>query len=411
MTAIARAALASSTGALWIVLLMSCAGRDQASSATTLRDSAGVRIVESSGDLWATPARWRVSPEPAVRIGAVEGAKAYLFNRVHGVVGLSDGRVVVANGGDGTLRWYDPRGTFLFQRGGEGGGPGEFGHLGEITLIEGDTVVAVDWSGRMFTLFGPDGGLGPSIPIAGLTAPPSKVYRLSDGSWIIGVSGGMSTAQLPGPPKPGRYRLDSPVLRLSKDGSRIDTLGVFPSGEADIRPYGSTFAFGPAAFGHSLTYGVRNDDVFVGTADRLQVDVYAVDGRLVRSIRGPDISVELTGEIADAYRELQHQRIAKLPPEQRAEAERMSVAVTLPKTVPAYSSLLFDDVGNLWLGEYRFDGKPPERYLVFDPDGGFLTCVTVPAGLRIMAIAGDRVWGRATDSLDVEYVEASSIER
>jgi hypothetical protein len=79
--------------------------------------------------------------------------------------------------------------------------------------------------------------------------------------------------------------------------------------------------------------------------------------------------------------------------------------------VPAYSSLLVDDAGNLWLGEYHYDLSPPRRFVVFDRDGRFASLVTMPERFSPRTITRNRVWGVATDSLDVEYVVAYAIER
>jgi hypothetical protein len=392
-----------------LVILAGCQDSGERSPAVTVRDSAGVEIIENAGDPWSVEERWHISPEPVLRIGAVEGGEPYLFDGVRGIVALSDGRIVVANQGDSSLRWFDAEGRFLFQRGGSGGGPGEFERLGGITVAAGDTIVAVDWSGRRFTLFGPDGGLGPTRTIMGTTALPGTIYQLPDHAWVVGTSGA-STAQLGRDPAPGVHRLHSPILRVSNDGMRIDTIGVFPSSEAEITKMGDRMIFGPARFGRTLSYAVADDLILVGTADRLEVDLYSATGQHVRSVRAPEVDLRLTPEIESAYREFIRERMADAPPEQRA-AERTIPEMELPQTVPAYSSLLVDDEANVWLGEYRYDYTPARRFLVFDRNGHFLTGVTVPPEFRALTIARDHVWGRATDDLGVEYVVGYAVQR
>jgi hypothetical protein len=62
------------------LLALACADaeRDEASR-VTVRDSAGVEIVEHAGDLWAYAPNWTVADSPSLRIGAVDGDAAYLF--------------------------------------------------------------------------------------------------------------------------------------------------------------------------------------------------------------------------------------------------------------------------------------------------------------------------------------------
>ena len=76
-----------------------------------------------------------------------------------------------------------------------------------------------------------------------------------------------------------------------------------------------------------------------------------------------------------------------------------------------HSGFLVDDLGNLWVAEFRLDGASPQRYIVFDNLGRFITTVSIPEHLRLMAISANRVFGRTTDSLDVQYVVGYEIRK
>lgn len=102
--------------------LAACGAGDRAASGAAVRDSAGVTIVESAAPRWREGEGWRVVPEPAVEIGAVEGEEAYQLHRVAGALRLGDGRIVVANGGTSELRYYGPDGRHRHTAGGEGEG-------------------------------------------------------------------------------------------------------------------------------------------------------------------------------------------------------------------------------------------------------------------------------------------------
>jgi hypothetical protein len=368
-----------------------------------VRDSAGVTIVENPGDLWSFTERWTLSVEPLLSIGMAEGDEPYLLDGVRGVLPLGDGRVVVANGGDHTLRWYDADGAFVFQRGGEGGGPGEFARLGGVALGLADTIMAVDWSARRLTLFTADGTLAGTRPIEGLTGPPGRVYRLPDGSLVTGVSG-FSTAQLGGDITPGRVRLDSPLLRLSADGTGVDTIGMFPGEDIQIMSRDQGMMFGGAALGKRTSYAVSGDAVYVGTQDAFVIDVYSPAGQLVRSIRAPGTPVLAGPDLRAEWDAFMRERMADVPPEQRAEAERDAAQMELPASAPAYADFVMDDAGNVWVAEYRFDGSAPQHWVVFDADGHVVTTVAVPESFRVMAVRQGRVLGRATDELGVQQV-------
>ncbi len=401
---------AGALGAL-LVFLTACGDGPREAAAVIVRDSAGVEIIENSGDLWLSQDRWRASLEPVVRIGAVDGDDAYLFDRIRGIAALSDGRLVVANGGDNSLRWFDAQGRFLFKRGRTGQGPGEFSGLGEITAAAGDTVAALDRSGRRFILFAPSGELGATTRIVGLPSAPARVHRLLTGDWIVGV-GGASSARLPPGASPGVHRMSAPILRVAGDGGRIDTIGVYPSNELELTTTANgSGSVGDARFGRDLSWVVTNDRIVVGTADRLALDFYSVNGKLIRSVRAANVDVRLTPAIDAAYRDFLRARQANESPEERAAGERRISAIDLPDSVPAYSSLLGDDAGNLWVGEYRYDLAPPRRFLVFGADGRFITAITLPQNFRAMTIARDRIWGRETNELEVQYVTAHAIHR
>ncbi len=97
-------ALAGVLPLLLTLLLAACGDARGGASLATVRDSAGIRIVESSGGTWEEGEAWRVAAQPALEIGMAEGPPAYLLDQVHGARRLSNGEMVIANGGSGELR-------------------------------------------------------------------------------------------------------------------------------------------------------------------------------------------------------------------------------------------------------------------------------------------------------------------
>ena len=79
--------------------------------AAEVRDSAGLRIVENPRPPEGSRLGWRVGSEPAVSIGALEGADPYLLDGVRDLLTLPDGRIVVANRGTHELRVFDAAGA------------------------------------------------------------------------------------------------------------------------------------------------------------------------------------------------------------------------------------------------------------------------------------------------------------
>ena len=78
----------------------------EAGGAQTVRDSAGVTIVESEDSSWSDGEAWTVSGVPSLSLGAVDGDHQYLFSEVEAVVLLSDGRLAVADRGSNEIRLF-----------------------------------------------------------------------------------------------------------------------------------------------------------------------------------------------------------------------------------------------------------------------------------------------------------------
>jgi len=73
-----------------LTLIGSCS-TDSATARDAVRDSAGIAIVETT----SPAAEWRLSPEPVLRIGVVDGDDAYQFSSIVFAARLSDGRIVI----------------------------------------------------------------------------------------------------------------------------------------------------------------------------------------------------------------------------------------------------------------------------------------------------------------------------
>lgn len=113
-------------GVLATVLLAACGTGPDNPSAAVVRDSSGVRIVESTAGTWKPGEEWSVDVHPSLEVGQFDSEPAYQFFRVSGVDLLSDGSIVVLDGGSAQLRRYTPEGRHLWSAGARGSGPGEF---------------------------------------------------------------------------------------------------------------------------------------------------------------------------------------------------------------------------------------------------------------------------------------------
>ncbi len=406
-------------GVAYVLVLAACEEGPGELESQIVRDSVGITLVDNPEDVWAGPETWRLSPEPVLRIGAVDGEEPYLFGQIADIIVLSDGRIVVAEGADRTLRWFDDEGRFLFQRGGLGQGPGEISSFGGVTLAADDTIVVRDRGGGRVVSFGPDGSHLGTTTSDELRAPSlGKTYRLSDGSYLIAQPGAGPDRTSPSL-EPGLIRIPVALLRVpaGDEGGTADTIGVFPGPEREVHRREGVPAVDTPYFQRTLSHTVTQDRIYVGTQEPFEINVFSAGGEWLRSIRARNVDIELGEERLGAFRDWMLGRLDGLPPDRRAalarEFEETLAQRHLPENVPAYSTFLPDRAGNLWVAEYRFELNlhPPDRWVVFDPEGRFVSTVTLPPDFTLLAVTEDRVYGRWTDEMDVQYVAAYAFEK
>src|SRR6056297_1103554 len=137
----ARAVFALTTVSL---LLIGCdtpseLGNDQ--SGVTVRDSAGIRIVENHDSIWTDETRWRVAEEPDFVIGSFDGSVPGTdFGDMVMARALGE-NVVVSDLMSVSLRVFDDTGVLLERYGSRGDGPTELSNAGEWDTLGDDSVV------------------------------------------------------------------------------------------------------------------------------------------------------------------------------------------------------------------------------------------------------------------------------
>ena len=94
----------------------------------TIRDSAGIEIVENHAPVWASADFWTVDPEPEFVLGGLgsPGDSAHLIWNIFGAVPLSDDRIVMLTPeGDTKVLVFEASGRLSASLGRTGRGPGD----------------------------------------------------------------------------------------------------------------------------------------------------------------------------------------------------------------------------------------------------------------------------------------------
>ena len=395
------------TGACAVLTACAAAcGGGEAGSASVATDSAGVRIVRNESPAWKDGEGWRVGDTPSVDIGVAEGDAAYQLDGVAGAARLSDGRIVVADGGSQQLRFFSAQGRHLATAGRKGGGPGEFEGISWMGVAPGDSVLAWDAHARRLSVFTPDGRFVRAFTPAGVKHMfPSVEALLGDGSLVM--TPGIDPAGMGMRPE-GEFRDTVVWLRVPLGGAARE-LSRRPGADAFMSRSGGMMMTDEVVFGRRLMLAGARDGFYTGYTDRYEIEHRGADGRLRRLIRRSHEPVRATEADLDAYFAADaRMEMRGLPAEMRSGFEEMARTrrerIPHRDNFPAFAELQVDTEGNLWVADFPRRRDDPRAWSVFDPEGRWLGSVRTPAGLTVRQIGPDWILGVQKDEMDVEHV-------
>jgi hypothetical protein len=389
---------------LLIASAAACADGTAREPSASMRDSAGVRIVENTGVDAASALGWRVDEPPAVDLGG--GDAEPILTQVTGATRLSDGSIVVASAGTHRLEVFAADGGHVRSIGREGEGPGEFRSIFFVGRLAGDTIAAWDPLLGRLSVFGPGGELvRVANPGPVLDAPFPRVHGvLPDGRFVVAAGGG-------GVPVPGRAARDTlDWLLLDPAGATAARLGRFPGAEQIAHVDGTGMLLRPLPFGLSTVAAVHGDALYVASGDRYEVSVYGMDGAVRTRIRGDRPRLAVTRRDIEAYRR-ELVTIGGDAAARRRQAELLDAA-PYPETMPALTGLEVDAEGNVWVQDSQPPGEDaPQTWTVFAPDGRLRGTVLLPHGLRVAEIGPGWILALALDADGGEHVRLYRIHK
>ncbi len=364
-----------------------------------VRDSAGIMIVETSAEA-RVPLPWKLSESAAWAVGEVEGDPAYLLSDVTGAMQLPSGEVVIANGGTHEVRFYSAGGSLTRAWGGEGEGPGEFQLLRGLARCHPQGFVAFDRNWQM-NVYADDGSFVEKTTLRtpyGVT--PYEVACDAHGH-IVMIGWGRDATD---GPTVGFFRAHDDLLLANMGGEIEVEYGQYLASER----IGTTGGSRPHPAGRSTVFGLHEDRVFVGSAERFQVEVRRLDGSLERLLRGPRISLEVTDSVKS---QLLQTLLATEPPERHANVRDDFAEWEWPESLPAYTGLRMDADGIVWLKAYSAVPTSPEVWSLIDPQQGYLGDLSLQPRQQLLEAGHDYILVVTRDELDVERVERYELAR
>lgn len=354
-------------------MIVACGAHAETRPIPSIRDSAGVRIVEYT-TLEHAPAI-TLARRPSLDIGGVRAdPSTELDPRAPYLdpVRLSDGRIVVSD--MYRLVFFDSLGRMLGTAGRRGDGPAEFQQIAKVCPLSGDTLLSISENDRRVLLWDRDGNHLRTFP---RVAPILMDSCFPDGSLIAPVVEGADDHSLTGRAVE-HFSLDSvEYQRIAPNGSDRQSLGV----------HARTW------FGSDVTYYVQvwyaHGLLYVADARKYEVRTYDSTGHSLRSILR--VTVHLPTPRSRERRLLDSRRAP-------ITTSAPGVKSQLGETESAFGRILLDERGWLWIRNYR-EGA---RWTVFDDARRLVGTLgllkrSVSDWPTIVALDGERVVERRLD--------------
>ena len=405
--------------------LVACTETAPEAGSLTIWDSAGVQIVLNTEPSWVEEEAWRLSSEVLFVLHASDGTDQNQLIDPASIDVDPEGRIIIADGdqaGWHAVLLYDRDGQFLKKVGRSGEGPGEFGQLWWASAYRTDSIIGFDMSRDLVAVFDKNGEFVRQVrtpPVS--TEPPARgTYGFTNGIDAAFGNGDFlgyprGTLDISGGVGPAWYK--HLLLRVRPDGEAWDTLGVFEISEQ----YWDGTSQEPLWFAPYAASAIWQDDFYFGTGKSFEIRRYGARGQLVRVIRKPFQPVPVDSEYKDLFREWYLGFVSSSPGMNEEALERLEVqleSARYAETLPAYSSVLVDWDGNLWVGEFQWFGgnmrspiDEPSNWSVFDTSGVWLGDVETPSGFILTEVTDDRALGFVVDEFDVKEVHVYGIEK
>ena len=350
----------------------------------------------------------RLSAEPILSVGRLDGPDEYLFGRVNAGARLPDGSVVVSDQQGLRVQRFGAGGEHLWSRGRAGEGPGEFRR---VQIVEGctseESIVVYDTRNVRVQVYDGEGNLLDEyrflyneLPLRDFVCAPNG--RLA----FLGSTLGYEEAA-----EPGALHRVLLSLGFAEIGDTAATMLRERIPDREQRSLGSGIVMLGSIWVHDVALAATDEGIWLGTSDDYEVELIGWTGSTIRRVRweGPDLAV--AREDVDRYRDaLEASYRDDDDPDWRARFERHwdQESEIVPDEFPAYHRLMMGDDGMLWVQDYMRPGERSE-WLGLDEDGGWGRTLVLPALTDLLDIGPDWALVTTLDELGVQRVEVRGL--
>ena len=297
----------------------------------------------------------------------------------------SKGQLYVTGSESKGIRMFSSDGVLIGEFGREGEGAGEFAETPSIHIGPGDSLYAWDRRAFRLTTFSPqDQSL-----VASVTVVNSANRALRPFAFLGATNRGLLMEFSSFYPPDSEE--SSKMARLAKlvhwDGTvAIDTLAQLPV------PVYVPIDMGFGAGIRVLPYAARphfalsaGQVLYYGMGDAIDITGVPLNGGKQHRITLPHMPIFVT----QAEREGTAARF-------RDSDLRTKIFENIQAMKPAFTGLLLDDAGHLWIRLSRPESGQTTTWLVLDNTGVVVAKANVPMGVRLLAVRGSRAFGTMT---------------
>lgn len=392
-------ALACGLAAAVGIAAAACGRPPGASPPLTVRDSAGVELIEVAEAVLDTLPEWSLD-SGALAIGTLDGPPEYELHLAASPWQLSDGRLVVANG-QSEVRYYDARGRHLRTVGSRGQGPGQYRQLWNLYPLDADSLLAFDVLGRV-SILDPSGRFVRSYAYP-LRAYGAQLVWLPDRGAVFFDD--YFERMVAGARRTDAVIQDTAFLLIADAAGRArDTLDRLPSGWR----WQTGNNWSDVWFSGDPLLVAGSGVLVAGHGDAFALRWYRVGRGLERITRvraAPHPVTQRDVEWAEAELREMARRFRPEGPGQTFHRPPHA------KNLPFITRLRLDRGDRTWVRRWAFDDAPRAPWVVFDSAGRPLARIEMPGAFRRWDIGEDYVLGVLRDPGAVDVVLRCRLRR
>jgi len=194
------------------------------------------------------------------------------------------------------------------------------------------------------------------------------------------------------------------VFRLGRDGNtEADSLRAFPADERLVVRGDGSVMVRPHPFGSKSFLSLLGTDRLVHANSRVpSVTVLDLTGRVQYSFAVPVTPVPVSA--AELRAAIDDNRL------EGYEAFARVLEEGAPFMWPAVTGLAVDDQQRIWVGGRSESETGEWEWIAFTREGARVGSVLLPPGFRLYAVRNGRLFGAATDELDVPRIQVYRLE-